>query len=75
MTVDAVWRAERIAVEIDGHQGHGSRARITRDRRRELHLRAAGFVVIRYSEEQLEREPDVVAADVLAALAERRAAA
>jgi len=73
MTVDAVWPAERVVVEIDSPRAHGSRARITRDRRRELHLRAAGFLVLRYSDDQLQQEPEAVAADILATLAAQRA--
>ncbi len=65
MTVDAVWPAERLAVEIDGHGGHRSPIQITRDRRREFHCRAHGFTHARYSEDQLAGEPAHVAEDVL----------
>ena len=43
-----------------------------RDRRKELELRAAGFVVIRYTWPQVMEQPDLVVADLLAMLAERR---
>lgn len=68
MTVDALWRQAGVVVEIDGHRGHRSRAQMQRDRRRELHLRAAGLTVIRYAGDQLVGEPALVAADLWAAL-------
>ena len=58
-------------VELDGYDNHSSRAQIKRDRRKELELRAAGFLVIRYTWEQIVHQPEVVAADLLAALASR----
>ena len=69
MTVDAVWREQRVAVELDVHDGHGSRAQIERDRRRDLHLRAAGYLVIRYTADQIGNDPDQVVADLLNSLA------
>jgi very-short-patch-repair endonuclease len=69
MTVDAVWPAQRLAVELDGQQGHRSRAQLTRDHRRAAVCRAHGFAHARYSEDQLEQEPGLVAADVLRQLA------
>jgi very-short-patch-repair endonuclease len=41
---------------------------MVRDRRRDLHLRALGFTVIRYTEYQLYNEPELVIADVKRAL-------
>jgi hypothetical protein len=70
-TVDAVWREERVVVELDGYDNHSSRAQIKRDRRKELELRAVGFLVIRYTWEQIVHQPEVVAADLLAALTNR----
>jgi hypothetical protein len=69
LTVDMFWRGPRVIVELDGHDAHDSRARIERDRRRELRLRAAGFIVLRYTWEQVTREPKLVAADLRLALA------
>jgi hypothetical protein len=71
--VDAVWRHERVVVELDGYDNHRSPAQIERDRRKELELRALGFLVIRYTWHQVTREADQVAADLLARLLERRA--
>jgi hypothetical protein len=72
-TVDALWRRERLVVELDGYDNHRTPAQIERDRRKELQLRAAGFLVIRYSGYQADHEPQLVAADLQAALIERGA--
>ena len=72
LTVDMLWRAPRLIVELDGHDAHDTRAQIERDRRRELRLRAAGFVVLRYTWDQVTREPELVLADLRLALARAR---
>jgi predicted transcriptional regulator of viral defense system len=59
--VDALFRSQQIAVELDGYGNHRSPAQIKRDRRKEMALRAAGFLPVRYSDEQLERRTEVVA--------------
>jgi hypothetical protein len=59
--VDALFRKQRIAVELDGHDNHRSPAQVKRDRRKELALRGAGFLPVRYSAEQLDRRVDVLA--------------
>jgi very-short-patch-repair endonuclease len=64
MTVDALYRAQRVVVELDGHRGHRSPAQLSRDRRRELHCRRLGFTVLRYTEDQIDNEPELVAADL-----------
>ena len=69
ITVDAFWPDLGVVVELDGVQGHATPAQIARDRRRDLKLRAAGYIVLRYSYDQIVREPEAVLADVRAALA------
>ena len=59
--VDALWRDQRIAVELDGHGNHHTPAQLRRDRRKELALRKAGFTPVRYSEEQLEERRELIA--------------
>lgn len=70
MTVDAIWEAQRLVVELDGYRGHRTRAQIDRDRRRELHLRAAGYTVVRYIWSQVIYERELVVADLRALLAD-----
>lgn len=71
-TVDALWRQERVVVELDGYDNHSTRRQMERDRRKELDLRALGLLVIRYTKAQVAHEPERVVADVSARLAERR---
>jgi very-short-patch-repair endonuclease len=62
--VDAVWPEHRVVVELDGYQGHRFRAQLERDHERDLVLRAAGYIVVRYSEAQVTHRPARVAADL-----------
>lgn len=66
--VDFVWRSRRVAVETDGYRYHRGREGFRADHRRDLDLRELGYDVLRFSEEQMEGEPDRVASAVLAAL-------
>lgn len=59
--VDALFREQRIAVELDGVGNHRTPAQITRDRRKELALRKAGLQTVRYSGEQLDERVEVLA--------------
>jgi very-short-patch-repair endonuclease len=67
--VDMLWRGPRVIVELDGHDAHDSSAQIERDRRRELRPRAAGFVVLRYTRDQVTPEPELIVTDLRLALA------
>lgn len=62
--VDALFRHERIAVELDGYGNHHSPAQVKRDRRKDLALRAAGLVPVRYSDEQLKHHRAEIIADI-----------
>lgn len=68
LTVDALWRKERVVIELDGKQGHGTPAQIARDHERDLRLRAMGFTVLRYAWGQINRRRALVVADVRRAL-------
>ncbi len=67
--VDAFWPEVGVVVELDGVQGHATPAQMRRDHRRDLMLRAAGYVVVRYSYDQVTYEPELVLADLRAVLA------
>jgi len=68
MTVDFVWRSERLIVETDSYATHGGTIAFEDDRERDLRLRRLGYSVHRFSERQLEVEPDGIAEDVVRAL-------
>jgi hypothetical protein len=68
-TIDAMWRAQRVAVELDGLDGHRTPAQLESDHQRDLMLRTAGFVVLRYTWNQVTCQAEMVEADVRAALA------
>jgi very-short-patch-repair endonuclease len=63
---------ERLAVEIDTFETHGSKAAFERDRRRDADLRAAGVEVERVTSRRLEREPGEVVRQLGSLLARRR---
>lgn len=68
MTVDFLWRDERLVVETDSYATHGGTVAFEDDRQRDLRLRRLGYAVHRFSEEQLELEPEAVVEDVASAL-------
>jgi putative AbiEi antitoxin of type IV toxin-antitoxin system/uncharacterized protein DUF559 len=72
-TVDFLWRDERVVVETDFWSYHRGSVSFEDDHARELDLRSAGYAVLRYTDVQLESEPDRVAADVSRALSSARA--
>jgi very-short-patch-repair endonuclease len=61
--VDRLWPAG-IVVELDGFAGHGTRLAFREDRARDRRLRVAGYGVTRLAPEQLDEEPDEIAADL-----------
>ncbi|MDQ6744403.1 MAG: DUF559 domain-containing protein [Actinomycetota bacterium] len=67
--VDALWRAPRLVVEVDGRLAHDHQLAFERDRRRHQALVAAGWRVIRLTFRQLRDEPLMVAARLAQALA------
>ena len=68
MTVDFLWRQERLVVETDSYATHGGTVAFEDDRERDLRLRLLGYAVHHFSERQLEAEPGAVVEDVAAAL-------
>ncbi|HEY6887388.1 MAG TPA: DUF559 domain-containing protein [Solirubrobacter sp.] len=59
--VDAYWPELRLVVEVDGPGHERPRAR-RRDRKRDRDLRAAGYDVLRFTDVEIEREPESVRA-------------
>ena len=67
--VDAVWRTERVIVELDVYATHGSPQAFERDRRRDRALQLAGWTVVRITDLQLASEPAVIRRDLRRLLA------
>jgi hypothetical protein len=62
--IDALWRIERVALELDSRQFHDTPAAFETDRRRDRRLVAAGWRPVRITWRQLTDEPDAVARDL-----------
>jgi very-short-patch-repair endonuclease len=73
--VDFLWAEEKLVVEFDGFRYHGHRSAFERDRRKDVELANAGYLVLRFTWRRLEEEPLVVIAAVAQALGRRRVAA
>jgi very-short-patch-repair endonuclease len=58
---DFVWPAQRLIVETDGWQAHGTRQAFEIDRLRDAHLVAAGWRPVRLTWKRLNQEPAAVA--------------
>jgi very-short-patch-repair endonuclease len=67
--VDFLWRRERVIVEVDGWQSHGTWAAFQRDRKRDANLENEGWRVIRITWRQLTMEPEAVLVTIATALA------
>jgi very-short-patch-repair endonuclease len=72
--IDALWRAERIAVELDSRQFHDTPLAFERDRRRDRKLIAAGWRPVRITWRQITDERAAVGGDLTRMLAAARAA-
>ena len=70
---DALWRRQKVIVEVDGYRFHGHRQAFERDRARDAHFVAAGYVVVRFTWRQLTQRPFEVAATIARTLARREA--
>ena len=62
--VDAVWYDQKVIVELDSRIAHSTSRTIENDHQRDLDLRAAGFIVLRYTWRQLITRPAQVVADL-----------
>jgi very-short-patch-repair endonuclease len=68
--VDALWREQKLVVEVDGYLVHGHRVAFETDRARDATHVAAGYRVLRFTAAQLRDEPLVVIGRIAAALAQ-----
>jgi very-short-patch-repair endonuclease/predicted transcriptional regulator of viral defense system len=62
--VDFLWAQQRLVVEVDGYAWHSSRNRFAGDRARDAALTAAGYVVLRFTWQQVDRTPMGVVARI-----------
>jgi very-short-patch-repair endonuclease len=71
--VDCHWPGTGEIVELDGWEGHKTRTAFREDRARDRKLRVAGYHVTRLTWNQLDDEPEAVAADLRALLINNKA--
>ncbi|GAA0389137.1 hypothetical protein GCM10009530_45290 [Microbispora corallina] len=69
--VDLMWRAERCAVEIDGPE-HRRPPVFEADRRRDVRLQLDGYAVLRFTNDQIMTEMDIVLRQLERFLHQRR---
>lgn len=75
LEVDFLWEEEKLVVEFDSWQFHGHRRAFENDRRKDIALANAGYLVLRFTWRQLTQEPLVVVAAIAQALGRRGLAA
>jgi very-short-patch-repair endonuclease len=66
--VDFLWREQRLVVEVDTWTYHRGSVAFEDDHARVLDLHSAGFTVLRFTDRQLEDEPERVVAVIREAL-------
>lgn len=66
--VDLAFPSHKVAIEYDGREVHEREDVFTRDRRRQNDLVRAGWIVLRFSAEDLRRRPHTIVAQVCEAL-------
>lgn len=69
--IDALWRAPRIAVELDSRTYHERKSDMERDRVKDRELQFAGMLPLRFTANEVMRTPKVVADGCLRAFALR----
>jgi very-short-patch-repair endonuclease len=67
-TVDCLWPAERLVVEVDTYGSHGGRAMFHADRERDAWLKRGGWEVVRVTDRWIDEAPADVAATIRALL-------
>jgi very-short-patch-repair endonuclease len=72
--VDFLFPEQRLIIETDSWRYHKTRHAFENDRARDVVTTSAGYRTLRFTDRQLERHPQTVAAAIAAVLADRRAA-
>jgi very-short-patch-repair endonuclease len=72
--LDFLWRREGLVVELDGYNFHRGPGAFRRDREKELAVRNAGLEMLRFTGDQVLKQPWMVLATIAGALARLRAA-
>jgi very-short-patch-repair endonuclease len=62
--VDCLWLEQKVIVELDGWEAHGTRIAFRDDRARDRTLQVHGYGVTRLAWSQLDDEPEEIAADL-----------
>lgn len=71
--LDFAYRDERLAVEVDGYEGHGGRPAWQAGLERMNRISDVGWQVLHFSSTDIEKRPDRVIAQVRSALSSRAA--
>lgn len=71
--VDFLWRDKRVIGEFDGQGKYDDPLEKVREKAREERLRAAGYIVVRWTWDDVMTDPDAVVARILAAFAQAAA--
>jgi hypothetical protein len=66
--VDFLWREEHLIVEADTFTYHRGSVSFEDDHARDLYLRQRGYAIHRFTDKQLETEPERIVADIRGAL-------
>jgi hypothetical protein len=74
LEVDCLWPRERLVVELDGYGFHSDPAAFEADRRRDVRLQLAGYVVLRFTHKRVVGAPGEMVAEVATALAREQVA-
>lgn len=72
LEVDYHWPELRLVVEVDGWRFHGGRERANADRDRDQRLAAAGWLVVRFTRDQIDADPAECARRLAEIAAKRR---
>jgi very-short-patch-repair endonuclease len=70
--VDFAWPAQRVIVETDGWQAHGTRDAFQADRNATNAYQLAGYTALRFTNTDIERHPKRTATHIRRALAQAR---